>query len=130
MRQSVGVLVWNKDRTKLLTVTNRRWGGFSCPGGKIEPGESLEVAARRELEEETALKATHLKPVGAYAHDSVPKDGDRSQWFCTYFEADVGDQQPTQMEKGTVIGWHTPQEIRTKSMYPDFYNKLFEQLEL
>lgn len=129
MRKSVGVLVWNKDRTKMLTVTNRRWGGFSCPGGKIDPGEDEKTAAFRELKEETNLEANSLTLIGAYPHDSVPKDGDKTQWLCTYFEADVGSQVPQQMEEGTEIGWHTPEELLNNSMYPDFYQKLFSSYE-
>src|SRR5262245_31700364 len=31
---------------------------YSCPAGLIEPGETIETAARRELKEETGLELT------------------------------------------------------------------------
>jgi ADP-ribose pyrophosphatase YjhB (NUDIX family) len=38
-------------------------GLYAFPGGKQEPGETSEEAARRELVEETALEGTGYRPV-------------------------------------------------------------------
>lgn len=42
-------------------------GCWALPGGFIYKGESIEEGARRELFEETALKATHLIPTGVFS---------------------------------------------------------------
>jgi 8-oxo-dGTP pyrophosphatase MutT (NUDIX family)/GNAT superfamily N-acetyltransferase len=54
------VLVFNKDYEVLLQLRTDtgRWG---IPGGAMEPGESFEETARRELFEETGLTLNMLK---------------------------------------------------------------------
>ena len=54
------VLVFNKEYEVLLQLRSDtgRWG---IPGGAMEPGESFEETARRELSEETGLRLNRLK---------------------------------------------------------------------
>lgn len=129
LRSSVEILVWEANPTepRLLTVTNRRWGGFSCPGGKVEPGESFITAARRELLEETGCEALSIEPFIGGIHWDDPKDKG-FPWFCMAYFADIGTQTPKKMEEGTEIGWHTPTQLVHDSIYPDWYRYLFAQM--
>ena len=58
-----------------LTLVARRGAGshlaglWEFPGGKVEPGETPEAAARRELLEETGLVAERLEPLVVVVHD-------------------------------------------------------------
>jgi ADP-ribose pyrophosphatase YjhB (NUDIX family) len=47
---------------KALLVKHPRYGKWLCPGGHVELNEDPEEALNREVEEETGLKATLLKP--------------------------------------------------------------------
>lgn len=109
---------------KFLVVTNRKWGGFSMPGGKLHKGETIEEGLKRELLEETGLVAASLRQIGGMIHKSQPKDGG-PDWFCLAYEVDIGDQQPREVEAGTRPFWATADEIVKGGLYPDYYEWLF-----
>ncbi|WP_042354707.1 RNA deprotection pyrophosphohydrolase [Bacillus rubiinfantis] len=47
-------------------LTNHKLRGLEFPGGKREPGETLEEAARREVYEETGAIITELQHIAHY----------------------------------------------------------------
>ena len=62
----VAAVIWN-DRQQLLLIRRTkepRKGQWSLPGGKVEFGESLEDALRREIREETGLEVALLGLAG------------------------------------------------------------------
>lgn len=63
-RPKLVVSVLLKNKNKFLLVKETLESGVSkwiIPGGKVEFGESLEEAAKRELEEEVGIKVKRLK---------------------------------------------------------------------
>lgn len=57
-------------RTGVLMVERGRGlfqGCWSFPGGRVEPGEDAEAAARREVREETGLSVGALVRLGAFS---------------------------------------------------------------
>lgn len=65
---AVAVLVLDRAGRVLLVRQERPAAGrelWEIPAGKLEPGESPEEAARRELREETGLAVENLVPLGA-----------------------------------------------------------------
>jgi 8-oxo-dGTP diphosphatase len=56
-----GVIVRNGA---VLVVHRREYDDWSLPKGKLDPGETWEDAAVREVEEETGLCATITAPLG------------------------------------------------------------------
>lgn len=68
---STGVFIRNKAGEILLEKRsdNGLWG---LPGGKVEPGETIEETAIREVKEETGFNVKIVKLLGVY---SDPKEG-------------------------------------------------------
>ncbi|PSQ90859.1 MAG: hypothetical protein BRD57_05825 [Proteobacteria bacterium SW_6_67_9] len=56
------VLVGHRDARR------HQGGGLEFPGGKLEPGESIDAALERELLEETQLRPTAVAPWMTLAH--------------------------------------------------------------
>ncbi len=63
---SAGGIVFRREGNswKVLMVKNRR-GSWTFPKGRVEVGENLEDTAVREVEEETAVKASVVKYAGS-----------------------------------------------------------------
>ncbi|AVK85736.1 nucleoside triphosphatase [Lysinibacillus sp. B2A1] len=99
------VLVFLKyDNKWLCTIHKRR--GVEVPGGKQEPGETLEEAAVREVFEETGVHVKNLKWFAEYAvHDEV--------LFCkTVFTAQFVGQEDIEFDLETSgMAWLTDDEF-------------------
>lgn len=60
----------------LVLVVNQHGRSWSLPKGHIESGESAEIAARREIEEESGVtELTLIGPLGSYQRHRIALDG-------------------------------------------------------
>lgn len=71
-RLGASACVWRDGRVLLIERDKPPRGLWSLPGGHVEPGETVEEAARRELREETGLSAELQQFVGLY--DIIRRD--------------------------------------------------------
>jgi 8-oxo-dGTP diphosphatase len=83
------------DCDRLLLIRRRHppfAGQFALPGGFVDYGETTEVAAHRELMEETGLKARDLHLVGVY---SDPARDPRGHTIGIAYLTTIEDGTPT-----------------------------------
>src|SRR5919202_5512715 len=65
-----------RDDGRIAVIHRPRYDDWSLPKGKLDPGESFEDAARREVEEETGVRArivAELEPARYRDHKGRPK---------------------------------------------------------
>lgn len=71
----------------LLVTANRRPGLWVFPKGHIEPGETVEQAAIREVREESGVDATVVAPIGSTEYRNA-RGLVRAQFFLMAFAAE------------------------------------------
>lgn len=80
-------------------VMNKKRGGLEFPAGHVEPGETPDAAARRELEEETGARDYRIWPVSYYAISLPEPDGAFSpERYGRLYYAELYNLGPTHSE--------------------------------
>lgn len=108
---TVDVLVPN-DTGQLLFIKRGHEpyrGSWCLPGGLVDPGETVEMAAIREVEEETGLKVSIERIVGIY---SAPGRDPRGHYVSVAVLAHAVDQVPSVTEEALQWEWVDPTEAR------------------
>jgi 8-oxo-dGTP diphosphatase len=77
-------------------------GKYALPGGFVDIGETVEEACRRELQEETGVKAGRLELVGVY---SDPNRDPRGHTCSVAFLARVGRAAATAGDDAASAEW-------------------------
>ncbi|TCZ77019.1 NUDIX domain-containing protein [Paenibacillus albiflavus] len=121
---SAGGVVYNRVNGKLqIQMIRDRYQKMTLAKGKMEPGETIEQTALREIEEETGIVGRiikHLEDVKyEYTHPSAgPVDKEVSYYLV---EAVSGSLQP-QVEEINQVEWLTPEEAWQQQLQSGYRN--------
>lgn len=115
-----------------LCVWNKRYGGWSFPGGKVEDGETPMQAAERELFEETDLKIKPRQTIvqvfeGPHGMKVDTTRGSIVHVFDAPFRCLIGRER--QVEQGCPVTWFSREEFLKWSPFREFYKQVFAKLD-
>jgi len=106
-----GVVVNAAGEVLLIRDRNGYW---VFPKGHIDPGETPEEAARREVREETGIEAEILAPLGVTRYQNDRGETREIRWFLMRGEGEV------RLEPGlTGGGFLDPELAREKLDFPE-----------
>ncbi|MBN3525893.1 NUDIX hydrolase [Paenibacillus apiarius] len=113
---SAGGVVYRKREGKLeLQLIQDRYGKISLAKGKMEPGETIEETALREIWEETGIRGRIVSKLDTIHYQyALPQTGTVDKEVHYYLvEAETGDLQ-AQIEEIRSVDWFSPQEAWVK----------------
>jgi putative (di)nucleoside polyphosphate hydrolase len=106
-RPCVGIMLVNSSGQAFVgkRIDNREGDWWQMPQGGVDPGEDLEPAMQRELEEEAGVRSQHLQIVGHLPDEmfyDLPDElqgklwggkyrGQRQTWFLARFTGEDAD---------------------------------------
>lgn len=88
MIEKVGaIIIQNK---KLLLVSNNQQSFYWTPGGKLEPGETIEQTLKREIQEELNVSIDSYTPYITYISDQEEDGKDRKVYtFMVSYQGEI-----------------------------------------
>lgn len=89
-----------------------RWNGF---GGKVEEGETIDAAAKREVEEEAGINVTEMGEVGVINFSFAENDKEL-EVHVFVVTAYTGEPRETEEMRPE---WFVPADIPYTDMWPD-----------
>ncbi len=120
--RSVVAFVQRSDG-KVVAVSRRgRPADLGLPGGKIDPGETPEEAAARELLEETGVVAKKME----FCYERVDRTDGRVAWCYRVVE---WEGEPRHQEPSIYVSWEEPLRLLEENCVFREYNRgLFAKL--
>lgn len=136
-KRYVGVIVKYEDKFLICKRNDESLGQgeWSIPAGKVEDGEELEVSAKREFFEETAVNIEDQELKFAGMIPRYTRDGSKIKGLMYTYQIDVKVSLKPNLEEAidgsehTAWGYYTLDEIK-KMKINVFLYKLFEFISI
>ncbi len=121
---SAGGVVFRREGREIaaLLITDR-FGRISLPKGKMEPGETIEQTALREIAEETGLQGVVIEPLECISYQYLDPACNRIDKQVHYFLVEaVGGQLQPQLEEINLVQWFSPREAWNRQQSKGYNN--------
>ena len=112
---AVGAIVFKNKKVLLVLRANppaeNMW---SIPGGRVELGETLQLAAEREIKEETGISIRVREPVFTFeVIDRDAKGEIRFHYVIVDLAADYVSGEPRAGDDAIDTRWISPEDLKT-----------------
>ncbi|WP_068774347.1 NUDIX hydrolase [Paenibacillus sp. FJAT-26967] len=118
-----GVVFRKKDGRTEVQLIQDRFGKMTIPKGKMEPGETIEETALREINEETGITGRIVEPLDRITYDYEHKEyGTVHKEVHYYLVEAVGGDLQAQVEEINGVEWFSPEDAWEKQVQAGYDN--------
>lgn len=121
---SAGGVVYRRleGRLEILLIQDR-FGKITLPKGKMEPGETMEETALREIREETGITGRIIEPLERVEYQfTLPQKGAVTKEVQYYLVEASGGDLAAQIEEIRGVEWLGPREAWKKQLEHGYEN--------
>lgn len=127
LRQSVCLVLMDANY-KCLMVTRSDGFGIGLPGGKVDFGETVAQAARRELWEETGIYADYHNFIEVYSGLCEDSRSDKEAFFVTTYLVAKWTGEAVLKEPNVLPLWRPLDDLVTNSPFKEYHVNMLEHL--
>lgn len=129
---TVGALIFN-DKNEVFLMKSPKWKNkYICPGGKVEYGESMAEALKREVKEETNLDITDIEFICVMDAMDLSKEyeGEFEHYIFHDFKARALNPEEIKLDgnEGKKFKWLSPEEWLRKENIEKYTKIALEKL--
>jgi ADP-ribose pyrophosphatase len=124
---STAIIPYPDNKILLIKRNTHPFVGFwALPGGRMDPGETIEQTVIREVKEETGLDVKIVRVVGEYVERGVREDIDYEYYPICFVVETVGgelkkqDSEIQEMKLFSLDALPTPLAFEHKKMLEDY----------
>jgi 8-oxo-dGTP pyrophosphatase MutT (NUDIX family) len=132
LRIGSSAVIFDEAHQKVL-LTKRSDNGLWClPGGKMEPGESVEECCCREVLEETGLEIVTKRLIGVYSNRDqlvIYRDGTKVQMLVLSFEGKITGGALSLSDETTDARYFPFAELESLQMHDRHKERVLDALE-